>query len=316
MKIGQRLWTVVILVYHTKCGAEAAKQKVFDVPVTRVTNIPKKFKIHGTVANLPGQLWHIEEMDNMKRAQSKLQINSKVKVHQCQIVEFPMGNRNKSETFWQGTSHCPSCQMWRNYCCVLGSSTGAEFNDISWLSRYSRDKCPAQCQKTLSQKQVVVLPTCFNDTKHTAKWLRANRWTSLKWPSMILDLNTRAFLEGTEIWHLEGTNNFVLVCIWGRAHQLTRTPLVPMALDLQTSKVPTNPEARSLSGDTVLWYSWERHSGSSSKGPSSVVSSQTYTKVPFGGTSIDRKSISATLTYVHIRCQFETNKSHELWTIN
>lgn len=56
---------------------------------------------------------------------------------------------------------------------------------------------------------------------------------------------------------------------------LTRRPLVSRASYLQMSRVPTSPDAKSFSGETVLWYNWVRHWGSSFKGPSSVVSLQT-----------------------------------------
>ena len=62
----------------------------------------------------------------------------------------------------------------------------------SRLSRHSGAKRTAQCQKALSQSQVMGAPT-GNDPKHTAKstqeWVTTKDWTILKWPFMSPDLN-------------------------------------------------------------------------------------------------------------------------------
>lgn len=80
--------------------------------------------------------------------------------------------------------------------CLDASGTGC--NDISRLSRHSGAKCAAQWQKGLSRRSSVLKQD--NDPKHTAKnireWPKIKRWTVLKWPSVIPDLNL--IVEGSE----------------------------------------------------------------------------------------------------------------------
>lgn len=71
-----------------------------DVPVTIVAQIFQKFKIHGTVANLPGCGGRRKIDDKPKRrlkrtlikeprkTSKKLKVNFKLKKHQCQISPY------------------------------------------------------------------------------------------------------------------------------------------------------------------------------------------------------------------------------------
>lgn len=80
---------------HLKGKGYKTISKQLEVPVTTVAHIIQKFKTHGTVANLPGRGRKRKIDDKLKRRivgivskepRKKLKVNSKAKVHQCQIA--------------------------------------------------------------------------------------------------------------------------------------------------------------------------------------------------------------------------------------
>src|SRR4029434_1553305 len=83
---------------HVKGKGYKTISKQFDIPVTTVAHIIQKFKVQGTVANLPGRGRKRKIDDKLKRRiirmvtkepeqlPKRLEVNSKVKVHQCQIA--------------------------------------------------------------------------------------------------------------------------------------------------------------------------------------------------------------------------------------
>ena len=85
---------------HVKGYKTISKQ--LDIPVTTVAHIIQKFKVQGTVANLPGRGCKRKIDYKLKRRiirmvtkeprttsnEIRVEVNSKVKVHQCQIAPY------------------------------------------------------------------------------------------------------------------------------------------------------------------------------------------------------------------------------------
>lgn len=83
---------------HVKGKGYKTISKQLDVPVTTAAQIIQKFKVHRTVANLPGRGCRRKTDDKLKRRRirmetkeprttsKRLEENSKVKVHQSQIT--------------------------------------------------------------------------------------------------------------------------------------------------------------------------------------------------------------------------------------
>ena len=87
---------------HVKGKGYKTISKQLDIPVTTVAHIIQKFKVQGTVANLPGCGRKRKIDDKLKRRiirmvtkeprttsnEIRVEVNSKVKVHQCQIAPY------------------------------------------------------------------------------------------------------------------------------------------------------------------------------------------------------------------------------------